>query len=204
MSILEHNGSSVIAMVGKNCVAIASDLRFGVGSQTVAMDFPKVYHINDKLFIGLPGLLTDSITVAERMRHRVNLYNLREGREMSPKVVSNVISSVLYGRRFGPYFVEPIIAGLDSNNKPFISGQDLIGAPVYAEDFVLAGTATDAMFGMAESLWRKDLEPDELFEVISQALLNAVDRDASSGWGAIVHVMTPDKLITKTLKTRQD
>jgi hypothetical protein len=28
-----------------------------------------------------------------------------------------------------------------------------------------------------------------LFETISQALMNAVDRDALSGWGAIVHVM---------------
>jgi len=31
--------------------------------------------------------------------------------------------------------------------------------------------------------------PDELFETTSQALLNAVDRDALSGWGAVVHVM---------------
>jgi len=32
-------------------------------------------------------------------------------------------------------------------------------------------------------------EPEDLFETISQTLMNAVDRDAFSGWGAIVHVM---------------
>lgn len=32
-------------------------------------------------------------------------------------------------------------------------------------------------------------DPQELFESISQALLNAVDRDAVSGWGGIVHIM---------------
>ena len=31
--------------------------------------------------------------------------------------------------------------------------------------------------------------PDELFEVLSQSLLAAVDRDALSGWGAVVHIM---------------
>lgn len=31
--------------------------------------------------------------------------------------------------------------------------------------------------------------PDDLFETISQALLNAVDRDAVSGWGGVVHIM---------------
>ena len=32
-------------------------------------------------------------------------------------------------------------------------------------------------------------EPEDLFETISQALVNAFDRDALSGWGAVVHVM---------------
>lgn len=32
-------------------------------------------------------------------------------------------------------------------------------------------------------------EPDHLFETISQAMLNAVDRDAVSGMGVIVHIM---------------
>jgi 20S proteasome subunit beta 3 len=43
-----------------------------------------------------------------------------------------------------------------------------------------------------------------LFETISQALLNAVDRDAISGWGGIVHIITADKVITRTLKGRMD
>lgn len=32
-------------------------------------------------------------------------------------------------------------------------------------------------------------EPEDLFETISQVLLNALDRDALSGNGAVVHVM---------------
>lgn len=31
--------------------------------------------------------------------------------------------------------------------------------------------------------------PEELFETLSQCLLSGVDRDALSGWGAIVHVV---------------
>jgi len=31
-------------------------------------------------------------------------------------------------RRFGPYFVEPVVAGLDADGKPFITAMDLIGA----------------------------------------------------------------------------
>ena len=32
-------------------------------------------------------------------------------------------------------------------------------------------------------------EPEDLFETVSQCLLSGVDRDALSGWGAIVHIM---------------
>ena len=73
--------------------------------------------------------------------------------------------------------------------KPFIAASDLIGCLNFAKDFVVAGTASEKLFGVAEGLWEPDLEPEDLFETISQTLLNAVDRDAYSGWGAIVHVM---------------
>ena len=141
MSILEYNGAAIIAMAGKDCVAIAADTRLGVQAQTVACDFRKVFKMNDRLFVGLGGLATDVQTVDQLLKFRQNLYELREERQMSPKVFSNVLSNILYEKRFGPYFIEPIVAGLDENNKPFLSGMDLIGAPVYTDDFVVTGTA---------------------------------------------------------------
>ena len=39
-------------------------------------------------------------------------------------------------------------------------------------------------------LFKKNLkEPEDLFESISQALMNAFDRDAYSGWGGVVYIM---------------
>ena len=39
---MEMNGGSVIAMTGKNCVAIASDLRLGQQAVGLTADFEKV------------------------------------------------------------------------------------------------------------------------------------------------------------------
>jgi len=50
-------------MAGKNCVAIGSDLRFGVQLQTLATDYKKVAKIHDQLFLGLSGLGTDAETL---------------------------------------------------------------------------------------------------------------------------------------------
>ncbi|KAJ2339717.1 proteasome core particle subunit beta 3 [Coemansia sp. RSA 2618] len=201
---MEYNGSAVVAMAGKNCVAIATDKRLGQRALTVDMGFEKVAPVTDNLYIGLAGLATDVMTLHDRFRMRVNLYKHREERTIEPKTFAHMVSHMLYERRFGPYFIEPVIAGLEKNGKPFICGTDLIGCLSCPDDFVVAGTASDNLFGMCESLWEPNLGPEELFETISQAMLNAVDRDAMSGWGAVVHIITPEGVITRELKGRMD
>ena len=39
---------------------------------------------------------------------------------------------------------------------------------------------------MCETLWRPKMTPEELFECISQAMMSALDRDASSGKAKII------------------
>ncbi len=60
---MSYNGGAVMAMRGKECVAIASDRRFGVQAQLVTTDFQKIFPMGDRLFIGLAGLATDVQTV---------------------------------------------------------------------------------------------------------------------------------------------
>lgn len=61
-------------------------------------------------------------------------------------------------RRFGPYFVSPVIAGLDPDTaEPYLAGMDTIGAIETAKDFMVAGTAPDSLYGMCESMWRPNM-----------------------------------------------
>ncbi|CDU24127.1 probable PUP3-20S proteasome subunit beta3 [Sporisorium scitamineum] len=204
MSIMEYNGGSVVAAKGKNCVVIASDLRLGQQAMTVACNFDKVFRVTEKTYVGLPGLASDVATLRERFRYRVNMYKMKEERDIEPEIFANLVSSTLYEKRFGPYFIEPVIAGINSKDEPFIAASDVVGCLNFAKDFVVSGTAADKLFGMAEGLWEPDLGPEELFETVSQILLGALERDALSGWGAIVRVITPDKVIERTLKARMD
>ena len=201
---MDYNGSAIIAMTGKDCVAIAADRRLGQKLTTIATDFTKIFCMQPKVYVGLSGLATDVQTVKNLLDYRINLYQLTEERDMSPKVLTHLLSTMLYEKRFGPYYMEPVIAGLDANNQPFLGGMDLIGAQMVTQDFVVAGNCTGNLYGMAESLYRPNQSPDELFETIAQCLLSSVDRDALTGWGGVVHVITADGVTTKELKGRQD
>eukprot|EP00298_Acanthocystis_sp_HF-20_P007815 c17305_g2_i5.p1 GENE.c17305_g2_i5~~c17305_g2_i5.p1 ORF type:complete len:206 (-),score=84.66 c17305_g2_i5:23-640(-) len=205
MSILEYNGSAIVAMKGKNCVGIASDRRFGIQHTTLSCNQKKIFTVHDKLMIGYSGLVTDMLTLQERFQFRLNMYRMREEREIKPSAFTALVSSILYEKRFSPYFVEPVIAGLEGpNNTPFISATDLIGAPVFADDFAVAGTNIESLYGACESFYKPDMDPEQLFETLAQTLMNGMDRDALAGWGGIVHIITPEGTTTKTLKTRMD
>lgn len=145
-------------MVGKDCVAIACDLRLGLQALTVSNNFPKIFSYGSAVYLGLTGLATDVSTVSDLFRYKVNMYRLREERAISPTTFANLVSSSLYERRFGPYFVSPVVAGLDpKTGKPFICGFDSIGCIDFAKDFIVSGTATEQLFGMCENLWEPDL-----------------------------------------------
>ena len=191
-------------MTGKNCVAIASDLRLGNQACFSPRRFAKVLRRQDRTYVGLPGLATDVLTLHEKFRYRLNMYRMKEDRDIEPETFAKLMSSTLYERRFGPYFIEPVVAGLNSRNEPFIAASDLIGCLNFAKDFVVSGTASDRLFGMAEGLWEPDLEPEDLFETISQTMLGGIERDALSGMGVVVRIITSDKVIERTLKCRQD
>ena len=160
--------------------------------------------MSDRMFVGLAGLATDVQTLRNTLKFKLALNELREERVMKPEAFSALLSHMLYEKRFGPYFVEPVVCGLKDDGSPFLCGMDLIGAPVYTDDYVVSGTCTPNLNGMCESMWRPDMAPDELFETISQCLLASVDRDALSGWGAVVHVITPQGITSKSLKGRMD
>ncbi|KAG4301083.1 hypothetical protein PCK1_002782 [Pneumocystis canis] len=205
MNIFDYNGGTCVAMLGKNCVAIASDLRLGQGGVMIHNDFSKIIPVTEKSYMGLSGLATDIITLSRLIRYKVKLYKLYEERVIEPKTLANLLSTTLYQKRFGGYFVMPILAGIDSKTgKPFICGLDNIGCLDIAKDFVVSGTASEQLYGICECLWEPDLEPDVLFETISQALLNAQDRDALSGMGCVVYVISKDKVTKSYLRGRQD
>lgn len=64
------------------------------------------------------------LTVMQDLSSEVALKSLGEGdRPISPAALAGLLSTLLYARRSSPFFVEPIVAGLDSRGKPYLCGQ---------------------------------------------------------------------------------
>ena len=101
-----------------------------------------------------------------------------------------------------------MVCGLDKVSDtewtPVVATYDSIGCKDERGPFQVAGTGGQLLYGVAETFYKPDMDPEQLFECISNCLLSALDRDSLSGWGTYVYVLTPDELIIRQLKTRQD
>ncbi len=205
MSITEYNGGACVAMAGKGCFVIASDNRHGEQFKTISMEVPKLTVVNKHTVVGLTGLRSDQQTFGALLQSDLDAYRLREERDIGGPALASLIEYKLYERRFGPWFVEPVIASLDpQTGKVYICATDLIGAPCEPEDYVCAGTCSESLHGMCEALWQPDMEPEQLFETCMQALLSALDRDCLSGYGCTAILVTKDKMVKRVVDGRKD
>lgn len=205
------NGGSCLAMAGDGCVALAVDKRFGSGPQMVNVVPRHVFMPHAKLMVAFTGLEGDVQSLLQELQVQVESKTSRgtllaaatnaKGRNISPRAMASLTSHVLYNRRQSPYYVQPLVVGLQNKDssedgkkdlQPFLCGQDVIGAQSVSEAFVCAGVATKSLYGIAEALWRPKLSPAELAEVCGKAFLSALERDCLSGYGAVVYLMTTD------------
>lgn len=110
--------------------------------------------------MGLSGLATDIETFKNQLIYKVNLYKLRENRDIKARTFLNLVSTSLYEKRFGPFFVTPIVIGLDKDNngklETILATYDSIGQ-IDEGDFATGGTASEMLFGVCESFFTKDL-----------------------------------------------
>ncbi|AFM97784.1 proteasome beta type-3 subunit [Encephalitozoon hellem] len=197
-------GGSVLAMASENAVAIMSDRRLGMGPITVSKEFTRIHKIGPRLYVGLPVFIPDTQVLLKKIRKNYNLFRLEEQREMEPEELSSMISFLLYSKRTSPYITSPIVAGLTSDGKPYVSSMDSIGSITSPKDFVAAGTAGDNLIGICEALYRPGMDEENLFVTCTQAFLNAVDRDALSGWGADCYIISQGNVTKRSIKGRCD
>ncbi|KAL1463459.1 hypothetical protein WDU94_015209 [Cyamophila willieti] len=202
----QNLGGAYVAMAGDQCFAIAVDHLLVQGDFTIAEYEKKVHQITPHLFIINPGLFSDSVHFSERMSHHNDKYEASEKRPMSPEVFTSIASWELYSRKFSsPVSINPIIVGFYPDTYDvFLSTLDMAGCETRKKDFVTGGSAQNMIMGIAESFWQPKMTPEKLFEVCSQVVIQACERDTKSGWGATVYIVEPNKVTIRKIATRMD
>lgn len=110
---------------------------------------------------------------------------------MTVGAVATLLSNVLNNNRYFPYYVQLLVGGVDENG-PRLYAVDALGGASREEDVVATGSGSPMAFGVLEDRYQKGLNEDEAVSLAIRAVRSAMKRDAGSGEGIHVVVITQE------------
>ncbi|OJD12833.1 hypothetical protein AJ78_06635 [Emergomyces pasteurianus Ep9510] len=123
-------GTSVIAVKFNGGVAIAADNLASYGSLARFTDIKRLRLFDDTAVIGFGGDVSDMqyidrLLTSLDIRENYSTY----GHSLNAQNLHTYLSKVMYKRRseFDPLWNNILVAGFDSDEKPFLSSVDLLG-----------------------------------------------------------------------------
>jgi 20S proteasome subunit beta 3 len=121
------NGGSIMAMAGRQCLAVAVDKRFASSGLLVQVAPRSILHVPETLtMVVFTGLESDvhalkgalSTEISRKYSRGLGFSSNLKG--LSAKSMASLTSHVLYNRKRAPYYVSPLVVGLDPATSPHL------------------------------------------------------------------------------------
>ncbi|MEM0128291.1 MAG: archaeal proteasome endopeptidase complex subunit beta [Thermoplasmatales archaeon] len=182
-------GTTTLAMVVKGSVVIAADRRVTAGYMVAHKVGKKVYKVDDFIGMTTAGLVGDLQTLVRYMKAEAELYKYRKGTRITVSGLATLLANMLNQTKFAPFYVQIIIAGIDSS--PHIFSVDEAGGSV-EDKYVSTGSGSPFVYGVLEDGYKESLSIDEGIDLAIRAISTSLQRDAATGNGIDIVTITPD------------
>lgn len=184
---VKKTGTTTIGLVCKDGVVLASDKRATMGFYIASKDVLKIASINDTIAMTIAGGVGDAQSLIRWMKSEIKLYELKNGRKMSVEAAATLLANILSQYKFYPFFVQILVGGMDEKGRIF--SVDMLGG-VTEETYTATGSGSPIAMGLIEELYRPNLELKDGMKIAIKAVNTAMKRDAASGEGVSVMVIT--------------
>lgn len=181
-------GATTVGLKVNDGVVLASEKRVSYGFTVTSKSAKKVFKITDYLGIACAGLIGDMQAIARSLRAEVRLYELDVNRRMHIRAAAKLLANILFSQRYMPLLSETLVGGLDETG-PHLYVLDAIGSLI-EDDYAALGSGSTIAIGILEANYKKDLSIDEAKSLAIKAVKAAIERDALSGDGIDMLVIT--------------
>ncbi|CAH2251086.1 proteasome subunit beta type-1 [Pelobates cultripes] len=206
------NGGTVLALAGEDFALVASDTRLSEGYSIHSRDTPKCYKLTDKTVIGCSGFHGDCLTLTKIIEARLKMYKHSNNKTMTSGAIAAMLSTILYSRRFFPYYVYNIIGGLDEDGKGAVYSFDPVGS--YQRDTYKAGGSASAMlqplldnqigYKNMQNVEQLPLTLEKAIQLVKDVFISAAERDVYTGDTLKISIVTKDGIKEETMSLRKD
>ncbi len=181
--------ATALGLKFKDGVVLAADRRVSYGTFILSKSARKVFLINDLVGISTAGLPGDFQELVDVVLFNLSMYELDLDKKATPTNVAKLLSLLLYQGRFrGIYYAELIVGGLEED-RPKLLVLDPAGG-LLEEKYVAVGTGAQIATGILERNYKDDLDEEGALDLAEKAMREAISRDALSGDGIDLLIIT--------------
>ncbi len=184
-------GTTTVGMVCTGGVILASERRATMGNFIASSTAKKVYQIDDLVGMTTAGGVGDAQSLVRVITAETRLHRMRTRESMKVKSIATLMSNILSGNRYYPYYVQLLMGGVDRDG-PMLFSLDALGGQIEETKVVATGSGSPTAYGILEDRYVPGVSMDEGAELAVRALTNAMKRDSASGDGVVVVKITKD------------
>jgi 20S proteasome subunit beta 6 len=123
-----ENGGTILAIAGADFSVIAGDTRQSEGYSIQTRYAPKVFRLTDKAVLAVNGFAADGNMFVKKVRQRLEWYRHAHAKDMPIRAIARLIQTMLYARRFFPYYVYNILGGIEEDGSGAVYSFDPVGS----------------------------------------------------------------------------
>jgi len=191
-------GATTVGIVCSDGVVLASEKRVSYGNFVLSRVGKKVFKISDHIGAACAGLVSDMQILAREVSVYANLFKLEAGRPISVRSAAKVMSNLLFNNRLIPYITETIIGGVDDEG-PSVYVLDVLGSTI-PDKYAAVGSGAEIAIGVLEESYREGMTVEEGKELAVKAIKSAISRDAMSGDGIDLMIITKNGIKEESIK----
>ncbi|MBS3170521.1 proteasome subunit beta [Candidatus Woesearchaeota archaeon] len=194
MEAYPKKGTTTVGIVCKDGLVMAADRRATAGFLIANKKTTKVLPVSEHMAITTAGLVSDIQLFTKIIKAQIMLLKIRKGKEPTVKEAASLLANLAYTNIRRPSMIPGIVGFL-------FGGYDKSGYSLYeisfdgsimpVEDYASDGSGSSVALGVMETLYKKELSLEEGKELAVKALIAAMSRDAATGNGIDVIVITP-------------
>ncbi|MFQ5940987.1 MAG: proteasome subunit beta [Nitrososphaerales archaeon] len=180
-------GATAVGVTFDHGVILAAEKRIALGTYIVSKGGKKTFRITEHVGAACAGMVADMQILIRQIEALAKIKALETRRPMAPNSVAKLVSVMLFERRYFPLLTQVIIGGVDG--KPVIYTLDPLGS-LLPDAFAAAGSGAELAVGVIETAFKADMNEKEAKELAIKAIRSAVSRDAASGDGVDMLIIT--------------
>lgn len=184
-------GTTTIGLVIKDGVILATESQATAGFFVATKEAQKLYKINEHCGMTIAGGVADCQYMVSQAQAISRLMEIQHnGKEPTTSYIANIIRNIAFnGRSY--FYAFMIVGGYDTKEKRGkIFPIDFIGYMAEQEDFASLGSGSTFALGVLEANYKPNMTEKQSIDLVKQALTAAKNRDAGSGYGMQICVIT--------------